>query len=38
MTTIGPKDSPEELDVPEDQEQADAESVENLLGWLAEEE
>ena len=33
----GPKDPPEELDVPENQEQADAESVQNLLDWLAEE-
>ncbi len=33
-----PKDPPEELDVPENQEQADAESVKNLLDWLDEQE
>ena len=38
MMMTSPKDPPEELDVPENQVEANAESVQNLLDWLAEEE
>jgi len=34
---IGPNDPPEELDIPDNQEEADSQSVQNLLDWPEEE-